>query len=148
MPIKRNSSQDITGLKEFYNELIGNPEAPEGTNFILSTAGKNMLRFIEMINETFKDTQLWGLTSVDRLVIQREDNSESEWYITIASIADGSFLVQYLMPTKKRPWKNAAVHGSAENLEEAKRLLIIAMNECEGWKENQELKELVKKLEE
>jgi hypothetical protein len=147
MPITRNTSQDKISLEEFYGELVSSGEKFGDKNDFNIRVGKGMIRFIEMINETFKETQLWGLTSLIRLIIQKENDWKSDWYVIISGGADENYKIEYLIPENKRPWKNAMVHGEANNLDEAKKYLIIAMNECGGWKDNDELEKLIRELE-
>lgn len=138
MPIKRCSDQNPISLEAFYQGLIDT-----STNHY-KEVGKRMIDIVKVINQTFKETMLWGLTSHARLVIQSEDSWESAWYVIISSIGMEEYYIEYLMPEDKSPWKNAMVRAQAQNLEEAKRLLIIAMNESEEWKGNKELEALVK----
>jgi len=44
--------------------------------------------------------------------------------------------------------QGARVVGGATSLAEARRMLIIAMHECEGWSGNEELADLVRFLNE
>jgi len=136
MPIQTNSEQGGT-LEEFYRELS------ESTDHYANAIG--MLEFINMINQTFKETQLWGLISHTRLVIQSEDGSQAKWYVIIGNMADYYFF-QYLLPSNKQPWENARVQGEVKSLKEAKKYLLIAMNESEGWKGNLEVKKLLNEL--
>jgi hypothetical protein len=80
MPIKRNSHQNNITLEEFYLDL----SATSANAYI--DVGKEMLLFIEMINQTFKETLLWGLTSHARLVIQNVDYWNADWLITVSNI--------------------------------------------------------------
>lgn len=137
MPIKRNSDQKRLTLEQFYIEL-----SETSTNSYVDV-GKRMIQLIKMINETFKETELWGLTSHARLVIQSEDDWTSKWYVIIASIGTDDYYFEYLMPKDKQPWKNAMVRGEAKSLEEARKFLLIAMKESEGWKGNLELEKLL-----
>jgi|ERR1700722_4425702 len=139
MPISRNSDQRSKTLEEFYLEVS---QQERYTN-----NGKLMLDLLGMINYTFQETQLWGLTSRHRLVIQRENYWGSPWYI-IVSCAGNEYHLEYLMPEDKSPWSGARVVGDATTLAEARRKLIIAMHECEGWSGNEELAELVRFLNE
>jgi hypothetical protein len=133
MPINRSSQQTRMTLEEFYsqNEV--------GKDY--SLIGEQMLAFLKVINETFTETKLWGLTSHYRLVIQKEDKPDADWLIIVSTLA-GQFYFEYLIPKTKAPWENAFVTGTAKSLEEAKKFLLIAMIECEGWKDNSELKRL------
>lgn len=136
MPIRRNSDQQQGTLEEFYSDLTLN-----STNHY-RYVGSKMLLLIELINQTFKETILWGLTSHARLVIQNKDGALSEWLVIVSNLGD-EFYFEYLMPQKSSPWPNARVHGTAKTLEEAKKYLIIAMNESGGWIDNTELKNLL-----
>lgn len=139
MPIRRNSGQQQGTLEDFYNDL-----SSTSTNHYRYGASK-MLLLIELINQTFKETDLWGLTSHARLVIQNKDDELSDWLIIVSNLGD-EFYFQYLMPKHKSPWPNAAVYGAAKTLEEAKKYLIIAMIESGGWTDNIELQNLLNTL--
>jgi hypothetical protein len=141
MPITRNSDQRRQTLEQFYFEIS------QEKNYSSKSAGKLMLDLLEMINHTFPDTQLWGLTSLYRLVIQAENASKSPWYIIVSGVGN-EYHLEYLMPDHKSPWQGARVVGGATSLAEARRKLIIAMHECEGWSGNEELAELVRFLNE
>lgn len=141
MPIIRSSDQKSKTLEEFYKELTSNK-----ATVVENEIGKVMLSFISMINDTFIDTTLYGLTSHYSLVIQRTDNQEGGWYVTVYSIGDKKFQFEYKMTETKSPWNYAVVKGQANTIEEAKDLLIIAMTESEGWTDNKELKKIYGKL--
>lgn len=108
--------------------------------------GKAMLEFISMVNQTYKNTTLYGLTSHYSLVIQATDNWEDGWLVTVYSIGDKKFQFEYKMTETKSPWKYATVKGQANTIDEARSYLIIAMTESEGWKGNTELNELYAEL--
>ncbi|WP_123849577.1 hypothetical protein [Chitinophaga lutea] len=95
-----------------------------------------------MIDQLFVETALWGLTSHYDLVILPKDDWKSDWYVKVLASSFGEYRFEYLLPENKRPWKNAVVIGVATNLAEAKKYLLIAMLESEGWQGNTELKKL------
>lgn len=134
MPIQRCSEQRRCTLEEFYSEK------EMGAHY--AYCGEQMLCFIKLINELFPKTQLFGVTSHFRLVVQREDSTELDWFIIVSALA-GDFYFEYLMPERKAPWRKAYVGGVANSLEEAKEYLLIAMKECEAWKDNAELNQLL-----
>ena len=140
MPIKKSSDQRKITLEEFYIEL-----SETSTNQSVDV-GKKMHEFVKMINETFKETKLWGLTSHERLVIQSKDSSKSKWYVIISNIGTDDYYFEYLMPENKQPWLNAMIRGQARSLKEAKKYLLIAMKESEGWKGNLELERLINEI--
>jgi hypothetical protein len=141
MPIISSSDQKSKTLEEFYGELLS-----DKATIVENEIGKTMLSFISMVNNTFIDTILFGLTSHYSLVIQRTDNWRDNWFVRVNSIGDKKFQFKYQMPEAKSPWKYAIVYGEANDIEEAKNFLIIAMKESEGWEGNRELRQLYNKL--
>ena len=137
MPIKRNSDQKSMTLEEFYVDL-----STTSTNSYVNI-GKEMLLFVELINQTFTETLLWGLTSHERLVIQNADNWKVDWFVIVSNIGTKEYYFEYLLPENKQPWTNATVRGEASTLADAKKYLLIAMRESGGWTENTELKRLL-----
>src|SRR6187200_1861979 len=114
MPIISSSDQKNKTLEEFYKELTGEDSSVVDKN--IATA---MLSFIAMIDQTFIETTLYGLTSHYRLVIQKTDSWKDDWYVTVYSIGDGKFQFEYKMPEFISPWKYATVSGQANTIEEA-----------------------------
>jgi len=139
MPIVRNSKQSIDkDLHSFYAELTNDSNA-----VVTKTIGNNMLALIEMINQTFVETQIWGLTSLYRLVLQTKDQWDSEWFVIVNCIGNTEYYFEYLMTDDKKPWENATVKGVTQNLTEAKKYLLIAMKESGGWADNAELQRIL-----
>jgi hypothetical protein len=137
MPLVCNTDHSKMTLEEIYIDL-----SKTSTNSY-ADVGREMLRLVQFINEIFKDTSIWGLTSHDRLVLQNADDWESPWYVIVANIGTKEYYFEYLLPTDKQPWEIAYVRGQANTFDEAKRYLLIAMNESEGWANNNELKRLL-----
>ena len=120
------------------------------TSYDVTGVGKAMLRFIDVINDLFKETLIWGLTSHARMVLQNADDSASEWYVTIIGSGLGvaelaEYYFEYLVPPDKQPWANAHMKGEASSLAEAEKYLLIAMHESRGWEGNEELQRLMVK---
>ncbi|MBC7865884.1 MAG: hypothetical protein IAF38_23115 [Bacteroidia bacterium] len=136
MPIKRCSDQKRQTLEEFYSEWASSESDTS------SGIGKCMLSIIEFINVTFKETQIYGLTSHAHLLLRPIDNwTEVDWFV--AFVSNGKdFHIEYRVPKNKQSWENAKVTGEAKSFEKFKKFLIIAMTESEGWTESQELKKL------
>jgi hypothetical protein len=138
MPIVRNSAQKSQTLEEFYLE---------DTTDVGKERAAAMLSFIAMVNQTFKVTTLYGLTSLYRLIIQKTDDWQDNWYVQVYYVTViKKFIVEYQMPDSVSPWKGAVISGEASSIEEARDYLIIAMIECEGWEDNKELRKLYNKL--
>ena len=138
MPIIRCSEQTRQTLEGFYTELISSEDS---TSVSMGTA---MLRVLKLINETFKETTIFGLTSHYRLYLLNKDSSRSPWYISLIGIRE--YRITYLMPIDKQPWPNATIEGEAKSLDELKNFIIIAMTESEGWPNNSELKVLYEQV--
>jgi hypothetical protein len=141
MPIIRSSDQKSKTLEEFYKELTS-----ENATVVENKIGKAMLEFISMVNETFKNSTLFGLTSHYSLVIQATDKWDDDRFVTVYSIGGNKFQFEYKMTETKSPWKYALVKGQANTIDEARSYLIIAMTESEGWKGNIELSKLYAEL--
>ncbi|MBV4360655.1 hypothetical protein [Pinibacter aurantiacus] len=134
MPILANSKQSVhKDLIAFYSELT------DSDNAVTRTIGLRMLELIEMINQIFPATQICGLTSLYRLVLQAKDQWDSEWFVIVSCAGNNEYYFEYLMTDDKKPWQNARVTGGAINLAEAKKYLLIAMKESNGWKDCSEL---------
>ncbi len=138
MPLLANTKQNKgKALEEYYTEI-----SRDKSNSVWAERGKNMLKLIEIINDSFKETEIWGLTSHSSLVLQTSDKCDSEWFVIIESLGN-EYYFEYLLTDDKKPWENATVKGVVRNLEEAKKYLLISMKECGGWKNNKELEKLI-----
>lgn len=136
MPIIRCSTQGKQTLEEFYKKLSN-----EKNSEYFQQRGKSMLLLLEMINNTFINTTLYGLTSHDTLCVFPTDSWEFDWFLAINGTGKNTFKFKYKMPSYISPWENALVIGHS-NLETAKDFLIIAMVESNGWPNNKELRKL------
>ncbi|WBV53047.1 hypothetical protein [Chryseobacterium gambrini] len=135
MPIIRRSEQNQQSLQDFYREFLPKP----GDTF--GNAGIPMLKILDFINDTFKDTFIYGLTSHAHLLLFNNDE-EDKHYVEIIGFQSESyevFAVQYFIPEHKSPWKNAVVKGETTQFEEFKKMIVISMMESGGWKDNLEL---------
>ena len=134
MPITRCSDQPSKTLAEFYSS-IGLEASSEAV----------MLSVLDMIDSTFKRTEIYGLTSHTTLILLREDSSWSPWYVKVYG-SEGEYYIEYLLPPSKRPWSHAYVSGTAKSLPEFRDMLLIAMRESEGWLDCEELISLTSNL--
>jgi len=141
MPITRCSLQKQQSLEAVYSALINDAHSA-----IWAEIGYTMLAFLEMINTTFTETQLWGLTSHDRLVLLTNDDAYSTWWVIISCLGQKEIYFEYLVPAEKAPWPGATIRGTASSLEEAKKYLLIAMRECGGWPNNAELERQLQEI--
>jgi hypothetical protein len=139
MPLLGNSKQNKDkSLEDFYHDL-----KKDKSNPVWEKIGTDMLAFIEMINETFEQTEIWGLTSHSRLVLQTIDKWDAEWFVIVNCIGSNEYYFEYLMTDDKKPWDYATVKGVTQTLTDAKKYLLIAMKESGGWTDNEELKKLL-----
>ncbi|HCR77755.1 MAG TPA: hypothetical protein DIW37_15405 [Chryseobacterium sp.] len=135
MPIVRRSEQNQQSLQDFYKGFLAKPDDAFGN------AGIPMLKILDFMNDVFKDTFIYGLTSHAHLLLFSNDE-EDKHHIEIIGFQSGSyevFAVQYFIPEHKSPWKNAVVKGETTQFEEFKKMIVISMMESGGWKDNLEL---------
>ena len=144
MPLIQCSEQNRQSLEEFYKSLT--PDK----GMTIADIGSPMLNVIKLINETFKETTIYGLTSHATLLLLNEDSSRSPWFVALKGLETApngqrnEYYIEYLMTTDNQPWSNAKVKGETRSLDELKNYIIIAMTESEGWTDSNELKELYK----
>lgn len=140
MPITICSLQKQQSLEAVYAALVNDAHSA-----VWAEIGYTMLA-LEMINATFPETPLWGLTSHDRLVLLNNDDAYSSWWVIISCMGQKEIYFEYLMPAEKAPWPGATVRGTAGSLAEAKKYLLIAMKESGGWPNNRELEQQLKEI--
>lgn len=135
MPIIRCKDQKRQTLEEFYSEWASDK------NHISANLGKSMLAIIDLINNTFIETKIYGLTSHAHLLLLSSDR-----FVSIIANGLQEFHIEYLIPKEKQPWSNATVKGATKSLDEFRNYIIIAMTESQGWKDSDELKRLYSHL--
>ena len=139
MPIIRCSEQKRLTLEDFYKEFI-----PDKVK-TFADVGTPVLNVLKLLNETFKETKIYGLTSHATLLLLNEDSSLSPWFVALKGL-ESDYYIEYKMTTDKQPWTDAIVKGGTKSLDELKRLIVIAMTESGGWTDNKELKKLYREL--
>lgn len=131
MPLRRCSDQGNIGLHEFYEEAKTYPAS--------KAMAIEMQKIVAWLDHTFPETKLFGLTSHYNLLLLSEDISYANKYVKIT--ADPiRYYIDYLMPQEIAPWKGAWVTGWTDNLEDAKKYILIGMKNSKGWEESEELK--------
>jgi len=136
MPLIRCSEQKRQSLEEFYTEWASESDK------ISSTIGKSMLKIIDLINKTFTETKIYGLTSHAHLLLLSENNSMSDWHVVLIANGLKEYHIEYQMTKDSQPWENATIKGATKSIEEFKNLIIIAMSESQGWSKSAELNKL------
>ena len=139
MPLIRCSEQKRQTLEEFYTEFI-----PDNVQRF-ADGGTSMLKILELINATFTQTVIYGLTSHATLLLLAENNSLCQWYVALNGL-ENEYFIKYSMTIEKQPWADAKVTGVTTSLDELKRYLIIAMHESGGWSNSSELNRLYLEL--
>ena len=139
MPIQRCSCQPHGTLMEFYTDVATGDKS--------SDLGNAMLEFIDMVNNTFKKTQLWGLTSHYNLKLFPKNDCESDWLISVIAPGNNEYYIEYRIPENKAPWENASIKGVASSIKEARKYLAISMKESCAWLQNPEVDDVLKENE-
>ena len=132
MPIERNTDQRSKSLIDFYEE------AKNSSNQFSANSGELMIRWINEINFHFKTTEIWGLTSHFHLILQNQNDYSSESYVILTAGYD-EYHLEYLVPEEIQPWSSAYVKGATKSLDEAMKMLKIAMKSSRGWPDSKEL---------
>src|SRR5689334_1089651 len=118
MAIKRCSEQKRQTLEEFYTEFI------PGKGRTYADLGTPMLKVLKLLNDTFHETEIYGLTSHATLLLLSKDSSISPSLVTLNGLEDG-YYIEYLMTPDKQPWPNARVKGATKSLDELRQFIII-----------------------
>lgn len=101
-----------------------------------------MLEIILRFNEIFKETTIYGATSLYNLQLLADKCDQSPVYVSIISSGPEHSYVEYLIPEDKQPWPDTWVRGEVGSHEAVIKGIIIAMTESGGWPDNEELKKL------
>lgn len=132
MPLISCSSQPRKTLEEFYKEVSSESEVYS------KEIGISMLSILAIINNTFKETNIYGLTSHYHLVLLSKDTYDSDWFVRILA-SKNNFHIEYLLPKDDSPWPYAMVTGTSVDMTDFKKYLIIVMKKCSAWKDSKEL---------
>lgn len=146
MPLIRCSEQKRLTLEEFYKEFIPNKIDT------FADVGTPMLNVLKLINDTFKETTIYGLTSHATLLLLNRDSSLNPWFVALNGLETlpngqrNEYYIEYLMTSDKQPWPDARIKGATTSLGELRKYIIIAMYECKGWSDSDEITELYKSI--
>ena len=138
MSIIGNTKQNRSRTLEGFYMNFANDKNPSWAKI-----GNDMLDFLGMINQTFKETIIWGLTSHEYLILQTKDDYESDSFVVINSSGDKEYHFDHQKPSDKNLKTLIRIKGQTKSLEDAKKYLLIAMKESGGWTDNTELKKLL-----
>ena len=139
MPLVRCSEQNRQTLEEFYSEWASEP------NEVSARLGECMLKVIELIDTTFVETQLYGLTSHAHLLLLSENDSMSDWHVALIGNSE-EYVVEYRITDENQSQRNPSIKVVTKSIEEFKNALIIALLESQGWTKNNELNKLFSQI--
>jgi hypothetical protein len=146
MPLIQCTEQSRQSLEDFYKSFI-----PDMVNTFVDI-GSPMLNVIKLINNTFKNTVIYGLTSHATLQLLNKDSPFSPSLVALNGLQTApngqrnEYFIEYLMTADKQPWPFAKVRGVTTTLDDLRCYIIIAMTESKGWTDSNELKELYNNL--
>lgn len=127
MRLTRCKDQKSEALEGFYGELL------REDGYVGREGGKAMLDLIERLRALPDERTVFGLTSHARLVLLAEDTYESPWFVIVAALDKRNYFVEYRMPRSIAPWPGAYVRGETRSEDDAVRMVVTAMDRCEGW---------------
>ncbi|MES2692920.1 MAG: hypothetical protein V4773_05560 [Verrucomicrobiota bacterium] len=123
MIIERCSDQKSQSLDEFYGYTGKNSRE----------MGAAMLDLLAALRASADERRVWGLTSMLRLCLLSENTYKSPWHVIVAALDHRNYFIEYRMPPRLAPWPEAHVRGEARSLDDALKMVLIAMDNSEGW---------------
>ena len=127
MNLKRASCQTGESLTEFYSELA--------THDGWTCVCEMMLQLLPKLEGLADEVPIWGLTSHERLVLLATDDYRTPWFVMITPHRWEEYDIHYLLPKAEAPWGGARVEGIARDLDQASRMIRIAMQRSGGCRE-------------
>ena len=127
MSFQRATDQRHQSLREHYEKEAN------GTDPIVAESARLMIRLIEQLEVTFRDRDVWGLTSLYTLKLLATDDWRTPWYVSVRPPMGGRFTIDYLLPQAEAPWPDARVVGESESIEAAVKMILLAMERSGGW---------------
>jgi hypothetical protein len=126
--MRRASCQARETLDQFYAKM----DTPEQDEFTRGR-GRAMRELLPLLDQAFGTTPVWGLTSLQRLVLLSEDNFAARWHVMIWGCSGSGYSIEYWMPDVEAPWPDATVRGYPETKEQAVAWVKIACHRSGGW---------------
>lgn len=135
MPVISSNSQGGASVdqRDFYRKAIETEESE-----VQRESHTRMISLIDRIDAEFPETEIWVLTSHYRLVLMDVPQYDlGDWLVIVERILGFEYDFSYRLLNP--PFPGARVHGVARELEEAVRLIKVAMRESGGWTASKEL---------
>lgn len=130
MHLTRCQDQKRQTLEEFYTEPAQSAEP------VSREGGEAMLDLLARLRALPDERRVYGLTSLYRLCLLAQDTWKSPWFVIVSALDKQNYHIEYLMPERDAPWPHAYVRGEARSEDEAVRMILIAMEKSEGWKQD------------
>ena len=134
MPLIRIDEQGEQTFEDFYRLFL------KESNKTWVNIGMAMLKLVQNLNDTFKDSIIWAMTSHEYLILQNENNSEARSWVVVNNLGDEKYYITYQKYDESLVLKHTEISLVANSLEDAKKLILNAMNETEAWRDSIELK--------
>lgn len=93
-----------------------------------------MVLLIQALRDVESPLRAYGMTHTHQLGLRAVDDQRAQEFVTIMASDAHSYFIEYLMPEDKAPWPYAWVRGDATSTEDAKAMVLRAMQLSEGWK--------------
>jgi hypothetical protein len=135
MPVFTSNSQggETADQRDYYRDRIRHTDEDWRKRSFNS-----IIEFIDRLEADFPRTEIWLLTSHDRLVLMDAPEYDAgDWLVTVEKVLITEFHFRYKMP--KPPIPNAGVQFIARGVDEAVTRLKIAMKESGGWSHSPDL---------
>lgn len=123
----RRASCQSPDLAAFYGDLARSDDD------LTAAVGRSMLALLTALDPLCARYEVWGLTSLNRLILLAEDDFQSPWYVRVIAHPEGPYEIHYLMAPAESPWPDALVAGSAESVPAAVTMIETAMVRSSGW---------------
>lgn len=127
MKLVRCSDQAPETPEEFYARLGAHP------GFATSLGPNAMIELIAKLRACDDSREIFGLTSLYRLVLLPRDTWTTPWFVIVGALHANEYSIEYLMPERLAPWPGAQVTGTANSVGRALEMVLIAMDKSEGW---------------
>jgi len=92
-----------------------------------------MLELLPLLDADLAHLPVWGLTSHDTLILCPHDHIQAKLFVSVQVLAWRGFRVIYDMPASEAPWADAVVEGIAQDKEQAREFIRIAIRRSWGW---------------
>jgi hypothetical protein len=127
MTLRRASCQSAGTVEAFYQRLA------ESTHDDTAVLGRAMVTFLAHLAPLFEGRDIWGLTSHYHLVLLAEDDYRSAWLVRVIAQPGLGYEIRYRWSDGDAPWNEAQVSGFAATVEDAVRMVGVAMTRSRGW---------------